>query len=61
MRNDSVTISPSILGIDASLSSSGIAVTTFIQNIVKLHTIKTTADTPTHERLHYLYNVIDVA
>lgn len=50
-----LTNESTIMGIDASLTSTGVAITTFEQKIVILHTIKTNADTPIHKRIHFVY------
>lgn len=50
---------PTIMGIDASLTSSGIAITTFIKKIVILHTVKTTADIPIQQRILFIFKEIE--
>lgn len=47
---------PSILAIDASLSSSGIAITTFSKEIIILHTIKTSPELHIEQRIVFVYN-----
>lgn len=51
--------SPTIMAIDASLTSSGIAITKFNKEIVMLHTIKTTANMPIHQRILFVYINLD--
>lgn len=42
------------MGIDASLTNSGIAITNFNKEIITLHTIKTTNNTPLPERILHI-------
>ena len=49
---------PSILAIDASLSSTGIAITTFSKEIIILHTIKTSPELHIENRILYVYNTL---
>ncbi|MCG7314794.1 crossover junction endodeoxyribonuclease RuvC [Priestia flexa] len=55
MQSTKVVNFPTIMAIDASLTSSGIAITKFNKEIVMLHTIKTTANMPVHQRILFVY------
>jgi len=54
-----LTNEPTIMGIDASLTSTGVAITTLEQKIVILHTIKTNADAPIQKRIHFVYKELE--
>lgn len=48
-----------IMGIDASLTASGIAITDFNKEIIMLHTIKTNPDMPIHQRILFVYKNLE--
>ncbi|WP_102272460.1 crossover junction endodeoxyribonuclease RuvC [Cytobacillus massiliigabonensis] len=50
---------PTIMGIDASLTNSGIAITTFNKKIIILQTIKTTSNTPVKERILFVHQELE--
>jgi crossover junction endodeoxyribonuclease RuvC len=49
---------PSILAIDASLTSSGIAITTFSKEIIFLYTIKTSSENHIEQRILFVYKTL---
>jgi crossover junction endodeoxyribonuclease RuvC len=59
MQLESVEKVSTIMGIDASLTSSGIAITNFNKEIVMLHTIKTTANMPIHQRILFIHKNVE--
>lgn len=55
MQSTKAVSSPTIMAIDASLTSSGIAITKLNKEIVMLHTIKTMANMPIPQRILFVY------
>ncbi|MFE8702907.1 crossover junction endodeoxyribonuclease RuvC [Cytobacillus sp. FJAT-54145] len=52
------TKAPSILAIDASLTFSGIAITTFSKEIIFLYTIKTSSENHIEQRILFVYKTL---